>query len=196
MNTREKILKVANKAFAEYGYAGVRVDKLAKETEINKATFYYYFKSKQEVFEEVLKQNIYALQKNLDDKLSFCNNPEEKINTFINVFFSRKREDVLLILREIINGSNNLSDEIIMLMSGIKNCLDEILKEGEKQNVFKKVNSSFVMHLIIGVTDFFVISGPFFKKLKEKKYLINMDKNEFIENLKNVVMNFIEGEKQ
>ncbi len=35
----------------------VRIDKLIKEADFKKATFYYYFKSKQTIFEAVMTQD-------------------------------------------------------------------------------------------------------------------------------------------
>ena len=53
--TREKILKVATKLFARKGFDGARVDEIAKKAGVNKALIYYYFKSKEEILEEIMK---------------------------------------------------------------------------------------------------------------------------------------------
>lgn len=201
MKTKEKILEAAAKAFAKQGFAGVRIDALVKDAGINKATFYYHFKSKQEIFEAVMARNFHSLQKEIDDKLFSCTTPEEKIAGFIDVMFARERRDVLLIIREIIDGGDNLSDEIIMLMSGIKARLYEILKEGKLQSVFKNDDPSSVMYLIIGVTDFYIMSEPFrnrWRDLQNTKNIsrIDIDEKSFIQKLKTIVMNFIKGEEQ
>jgi len=53
--TREKILKVATKLFARKGFDGARVDEIAQKAGVNKALIYYYFKSKEEILEEIMK---------------------------------------------------------------------------------------------------------------------------------------------
>lgn len=47
--TRQKILKKAEDLFAEKGFSGTSVDKIAKAAEVNKALIYYYFKDKNDI---------------------------------------------------------------------------------------------------------------------------------------------------
>jgi AcrR family transcriptional regulator len=60
-----KILMAAEEVFAEKGYDGARVDEIAKRAGVNKALIYYYFKSKEQILEELSKKH---LQKILDIK--------------------------------------------------------------------------------------------------------------------------------
>ncbi len=46
----ENILDAASEAFAESGYAGARVDDIAKRAGINKATIYYNVGNKKELY--------------------------------------------------------------------------------------------------------------------------------------------------
>lgn len=201
MGTREKIIEAATQAFAKQGFSGVRIDALVRDAGVNKSTFYYYFKSKQEIFEEVIKHNFYSLQKEIDNKLISCKTPEEKISTFIDVMFSRERQNVLLVIREIIDGGDKFSDEIIKLMSEIRERLHDIIKEGKLKGVFKNDDLSFTIYLIIGITDFYIMTKPFFDSLREsqdsnKVSLIYTDKTKIVKQLKLIVMNFLKGEKQ
>lgn len=52
-NTREKILQAALQAFALHGYVGARVEKIANKAGITKASLYFHFKSKEELFREL-----------------------------------------------------------------------------------------------------------------------------------------------
>ena len=192
MDTKEKIIKVSSKIFAKLGFSGVRIDALVKEIGINKATFYYHFKSKKEIFEVIVTENVQKLQNEIDKKLSACKTPEEKIKGFIDVMFERDRLNVLLIIREIIDGGDNLSDEIILLMSSIKDRLCKILKEGKQQGKFINDDAIFIMYLILGVSDFFIISDPFAQKFNNiQKEHFPIDERKFIEKFKNTVINAI-----
>ena len=57
LNTKERIFQAALKIFAENGYEGARIDKIAEAVGINKASLYFHFKSKEEIFKELF-QNI------------------------------------------------------------------------------------------------------------------------------------------
>ena len=47
---RDKILKNAAKLFARNGFEKVSMSEIAAKLKLNKATLYYYFKSKDEIF--------------------------------------------------------------------------------------------------------------------------------------------------
>ena len=50
---KEKIGKVAMKCFARYGLDKTTLDDIAKEVGLNKASLYYYYKNKEDIFLEV-----------------------------------------------------------------------------------------------------------------------------------------------
>jgi len=72
--TREKILKVATKLFARKGFDGARVDEIAQKAGVNKALIYYYFKSKKEILEEIMKE---FLEESLRRKQKMLERPEQ-----------------------------------------------------------------------------------------------------------------------
>ena len=56
--TRERILSAALKEFAANGFAGARVDVIARRAAINKRMLYHYFGNKEHLFREVLRRKI------------------------------------------------------------------------------------------------------------------------------------------
>jgi AcrR family transcriptional regulator len=57
--TKECIFQAALKLFAQHGFEGARMEKIAAEVGINKASLYFHFKSKEEIFRELF-DNIIA----------------------------------------------------------------------------------------------------------------------------------------
>lgn len=53
--TRAKILAVATEVFAERGYHDASIVRITEAAEVGQGTFYLYFSSKQEIFEEVVR---------------------------------------------------------------------------------------------------------------------------------------------
>ncbi|MGC0249543.1 TetR/AcrR family transcriptional regulator [Pseudactinotalea sp. Z1748] len=53
--TRTRILAVAAEVFAEYGYHEASIVKITTAADVGQGTFYLYFSSKQQVFEEVVR---------------------------------------------------------------------------------------------------------------------------------------------
>lgn len=57
-DTSEKILNAATSIFEEKGYSGARMQEIADKASINKALLHYYYKSKDKLFELILKRAI------------------------------------------------------------------------------------------------------------------------------------------
>jgi AcrR family transcriptional regulator len=56
--SRERILDAAFAEFAAHGFAGARVDRIAKRAALNKRMLYHYFGDKEGLFREVLRRKI------------------------------------------------------------------------------------------------------------------------------------------
>lgn len=56
--SRERILEAALKEFAAQGFAGARVDAIARRARINKRMLYHYFGDKKGLFREVLRRKV------------------------------------------------------------------------------------------------------------------------------------------
>lgn len=56
--TRERILASALREFAAKGFAGARVDVIARRAAINKRMLYHYFGNKEKLFRAVLRQKV------------------------------------------------------------------------------------------------------------------------------------------
>jgi TetR/AcrR family transcriptional regulator len=56
--TQERILDAALKEFAAHGFAGARVDTIARRAQINKRMLYHYFGDKRDLFREVLRRKL------------------------------------------------------------------------------------------------------------------------------------------
>lgn len=57
-NTRDKLLDVGEKLFAEKGIEGVSIRELAREAGVNLAAVHYHFQGKQGLYEEVIRRRV------------------------------------------------------------------------------------------------------------------------------------------
>ncbi|RDI91700.1 TetR family transcriptional regulator [Thermosipho africanus Ob7] len=64
-NTKILILEAAKKAFSEKGYDAVSIDEIAQIAGVRKSLIYYYFPSKEALFEEVWIKSIEELENEL-----------------------------------------------------------------------------------------------------------------------------------
>ncbi len=54
MNTEYRILLSAYKVFLKYGYHGTTMEKIAKDAGVSKSIIHYYFRSKENLYREVM----------------------------------------------------------------------------------------------------------------------------------------------
>ena len=63
--TKDRILAAALDEFATKGFAGTRVDQIARAAGVNKAMIYYHFAGKQELFDHLFQSEMELIKKEL-----------------------------------------------------------------------------------------------------------------------------------
>lgn len=102
ITSEQKILDAAKRVFENYGYTGARMQQIADEAGISKASLHYYFRSKENLFDRIFEETISAflpITMTWDDESTEW---EEKMRSFIRQFFEfLKTNSMLFILGEI-----------------------------------------------------------------------------------------------
>lgn len=140
--TKKTIYESAMKVFSNCGYSGATMDMIAADAGVAKGTLYYYFKSKQEIFEyiidegmKIIKEEIEVMAKEKQDSLS-----KLKVLCEVQLDLVHKRKDFIKVvlsqfwgeearqieLREVIKGY------IIYIQSYINDAIsDKKIKNGD-----------------------------------------------------------------
>jgi TetR/AcrR family transcriptional regulator len=138
--TREKILKVATKLFAKYGFAGTSMDEIAERVGIRKASLYHHFSSKQEIYEELIKRvfaeiiKIFQVSFSSGDILKDAENFISKIMNFI----LQNEDYVKILLRELLDENLPVKQFALEYVPKILSFGSEILERGRKEGIFKE----------------------------------------------------------
>jgi AcrR family transcriptional regulator len=95
-NTRERILKAAEEIFSRKGYDAARVEEIVQEAGVNKALLFYYFRSKENVFRELIRESMRRTIDALDDAMSgVIERDRQKVDAlveeFVNFLLSQKK---------------------------------------------------------------------------------------------------------
>ncbi len=83
---REKIIASANEFFAKFGFYKTTMDEIARKIHKAKGVLYYYFNSKEELYTEVVKQELQTVKNELSKITSAQGDP---VTTFENYIKSR-----------------------------------------------------------------------------------------------------------
>ena len=83
LEVKERIIESATKYFSKYGFHKTTMDEIAKNIHKAKGVLYYYFKSKEELFNEVLKKELGTLKEALLEIVHSNNNALTKLTDYI-----------------------------------------------------------------------------------------------------------------
>lgn len=150
--TKDKIFQEALRIFAQHGYEGARMDKIASEVGITKASLYFHFKSKEEIFLELF-QNI--IQKYMDKMKAIMETDkslsvEERLKAIYREYLEYNWGNTEM---DFWNGiyyvaPSGLREEIIFQTNESKNVflrdLTQLMEEGITRGEFRPLNASYM----------------------------------------------------
>ncbi|MDD4135537.1 MAG: TetR/AcrR family transcriptional regulator [Candidatus Shapirobacteria bacterium] len=128
-NKKEKIISAAISEFARDGFEKASIDAIALKAKVAKGTVFYHFKSKNELFEEIVTEAYKKLEKIVEKKIENLKTEREKIEKIIEieVDFIHKYRDLFSVY---------LSDTIKKITSF--KIIDGVLKVGIQKGEFRK----------------------------------------------------------
>jgi AcrR family transcriptional regulator len=91
--TEEKILSAARKVFITKGMAGARMQDIADEAGMNKALLHYYFKNKEQLFENIFTRLTQGFWQQINSIFESDDPLFDKIRTFCSVYIDKVIEN-------------------------------------------------------------------------------------------------------
>jgi AcrR family transcriptional regulator len=165
-STEEKIKTAARKLFTQKGFAATKTRDIANEAGINLALLNYYFRSKEKLFEIIMRENLGHFFQGVliivnDAKTSFYT----KIELLVDFYISRLLDnpDVpLFVLNEARNNPENLPIQFNLLNSYF---MKQLMEETKKGRV-KKLDPSHLMMNLLGLSIFPFVARPMVQKIR------------------------------
>lgn len=151
--TLQRIVEAATAEFAEVGYAGARVDAIAKRAGVNKAAIYYHIGGKREVYEYVLNTLSSTVVDRVIPDVQQVPSPEEQLRRYIHNLaqaFDQNPSLAPIILREMAVRGEHLSERFFQTLFRLIATLTKILAEGEQQGVFVPTIPLVIHFMTIG----------------------------------------------
>ncbi len=176
LNERQSdILGAAEVLFATKGFVGTSVRDIAAKAGVNVAMISYYFGSKEKLLQTLLlnrtKQSR-AILSNLKQDANM--DPREKIKRIIDFYVDqllRNRRFHTIMSRQM---SLVQDEEIKQLLIDIKRAniatIQDIIKEGQRKKVFRKVDITLTIGSLIGTIYQVSMSKPFYEQMLRMHY--------------------------
>ncbi len=89
---REEILTSSQALFHRYGFQKTTMEDIAKSVGKSKSTLYYYYKSKEEVFEFVIRKEAKEVLANITAEMQKKETAEDRLVCYLTVLFSTLTE--------------------------------------------------------------------------------------------------------
>ncbi|OFD49475.1 TetR family transcriptional regulator [Bacillus mycoides] len=126
-STKAIILEVATRLFLTQNYQVVSMDEVAKECGVTKATVYYYYSTKADLFTATMIQMMVRIRENMDQILSTNKTLEERLLDFATVYLHATKD---------IDMKNFMKDAKLSLseeqLKELKNAVDNMYDVLEK----------------------------------------------------------------
>ncbi len=94
MDSRTRILHAALDLFAEKGKHGTRMEDIALRAEVNKSMVYYYYSSKENLYQQVINHVVYQIQQRISTRETeieqTSHDPVEKLVRFVRLQFEAR----------------------------------------------------------------------------------------------------------
>jgi AcrR family transcriptional regulator len=163
---RENILAAAVELFAKYGYHAAPLREIARLAGIQAASIYYHYDNKEALLVEIMDTHMRQLNGNLERILGEFRDPQrrlyEAIANHIRLHTSYKAE-FFIIDTEIRALESRSHDVILALRDRYESLLQELLRDGMEQGVFRasdvKVSSYAIIAMCTEVATWFRPDG-------------------------------------
>jgi len=164
LDTKSKILAIAEDLFAELGFDATSTRLIAKEANVNIAMLNYYFGGKEGLYMAIIEQHInenrVRLQNINNDNISSF----EKLNRFIDGYVDSMKRSIavqkLMYIEMSLSLRTKLSEQIVGLLS--KNLVEvkRIIDDGVANGSFAEVDSDMLIASMFGTKIYLINASP------------------------------------
>jgi AcrR family transcriptional regulator len=170
---RKKIIVSAGQIFSHYGFKKTTMDEIAKALKMGKSSIYYYFESKEDIFEAVVLYEANVLRNELTTAIKAVESPIEKMRSYV---FVRMKS-----FEKLSNYYNAIFDKNLDHFDFIETIREKydreelailrlIIYDGARKKIFNIVNSEYTAMAV--QTTLKGLEVPLFWKKKE----VNIEK--------------------
>ncbi|QID32770.1 TetR/AcrR family transcriptional regulator [Pampinifervens florentissimum] len=153
MSARERILKSAKELFSQKGYNHTTVDDIVKHAGLSKGAFYFYFKSKDQLMEELVNTMAEKTKSIMKGWLEKGVSAEESIRGHIRDFLVECYEDrhiAYVFFFELICNREDFRRLYLAHLQEIRELLTELVERGYRRGEFLCGSTKTLVNLIAG----------------------------------------------
>lgn len=149
---RLEIMRIGATLFKEIGYEAATVDEIARRADMDRATLYYYFKGKQELFREMVNTATASNVTTAEDIAALEEAPDVKLRKLILALFESYQQHYPYLfvyleqdISRLAQDQSAWSNEILALNNRFNNAVVHIIREGREAGYFVSRGSDKIL---------------------------------------------------
>jgi TetR/AcrR family transcriptional regulator len=174
--TKTQILDAAEAEFAVTGLSGARTEAIAAQTGVTKAMIYYYFQSKEELYQAVLERCLVGMLGMAEQLQLDCLSPDaalvKLLTTMLHCMSENPRVGSILCLEAIQNKGKYYPKQLGNILYGT---IVQILEQGMLSGVFRQLEPRHTAVNIVGACSFYFTAQENLKYLWPGKRLLSKE---------------------
>jgi AcrR family transcriptional regulator len=196
--SRARIFAAAAREFAARGFAGTSVDRIAAAARLNKAMIYYHFRSKAELYREILREMFAAVGARVSAVAASAADPADKIRQFVEAFATEaeaRPHFPLIWFREIAEGGAHLDAATVASMAGVLKALGSIIESGTRSARFRPINPLLLHAGIVAPVLLYFASTGIRRRVERAgvRGASQIDRDEMVAHVQRVSLGLLEG---
>ncbi len=150
VQTRGRILEAAKRVFSERGYHNAQIAHIIDEAGVARGTFYLYFKSKEEIFRELLQEVIQELRERIRPVEPFYDPVQQVVENFERIieFALQERELARIVLQR--NCDPNLSKITDEFFEEVVDYISSSIEKGINMGLLRECNPKLLARAVVG----------------------------------------------
>jgi TetR/AcrR family transcriptional regulator len=174
--TRNQLLDAAEAEFAVTGLIAARMEAIAAQTGVTKATIYYYFQSKEELYQAVLERCLVGMLGLAEQLQLDCLPPDaalvKLLATMLHCMSENPRVGSILCLEAVQNKGKYYPKQLGDILYGT---IIEILERGMLSGAFRQLEPRHTAVNIVGACSFYFTAQENLKYLWPGKRLLGKE---------------------
>ncbi len=171
-NRKNAILKAARKLFFEKGFRQVTVENIARKAEFSKGSIYLYFNSKEEIYSQILLNDIDKFHDRVADILQCPSSASEALIRVAEIyvdFFLNDRELFRILMNFMLHNKDmnlpeDINNHIIKTTNRTISIIEQVFKYGIEKGEFPpdinlRMNRNAIWGLLNGIISLHLFTG-------------------------------------
>jgi TetR/AcrR family transcriptional regulator len=166
--TRAGILATAGRIFAEEGLAGARTDAIARAAGVNKALLYYYFKSKDALYEAAVEEHFRTFNEQALALLGSPGRARDVLLRYVSLhfdFIAAHQQAAPLFQQFMMAGGKRAERLIHKYFRPRSEAVRQLLERGVRSGEFRRTDLFHTAVSIIALITFYFSAAPVLRLL-------------------------------